>query len=175
MSTKNPNDRQPAVPPEGDDLLVSDAERELALGRLREGYVEGRITLDEYSERLDRVLDARTAADLQAATQGLPVGARSTPARPAGPAQPVPNRIVSVMSDTHRQGRWLLSRPVSALAIMSSLRIDLRDSEIPGGEVDVTVHAIMADVKILVPPGVDVVLDELTLMGAQQNKRSAPP
>src|SRR5262249_35742461 len=47
------------------DLLVSDADRERVAAQLREHYEAGRLTLDEFQERLDEAHAARTGADLQ--------------------------------------------------------------------------------------------------------------
>jgi putative copper export protein len=55
------------------DVLAADSDRERAAAALREHYVRGRLTLDELSGRLDRVLDARSRAELRVALSGLPM------------------------------------------------------------------------------------------------------
>ena len=54
------------------DTLVSDAEREQASERLRAAAAEGRLTTDEFSERIDRTYAARTHGELEAVLAGLP-------------------------------------------------------------------------------------------------------
>ena len=44
--------------------LLSDAEREVVVDRLRSALGEGRLDLDEFSDRVGDVYKARTAADL---------------------------------------------------------------------------------------------------------------
>lgn len=51
--------------------LLSDAERDVAVDRLKLGYVEGRLTLDELDERMGLTLESRTVGDLAAARLGL--------------------------------------------------------------------------------------------------------
>ena len=53
-------------------MFVGDQEREQAAATLREHYVGGRLTLDEVSERIGRVLAARSHAELRGAFSGLP-------------------------------------------------------------------------------------------------------
>lgn len=53
-------------------LRVSDAERDAVAAVLREHYADGRLTLDEFQDRLDRALAARTVADLTPLTGDLP-------------------------------------------------------------------------------------------------------
>jgi Domain of unknown function (DUF1707) len=54
------------------DTLVSDSEREQAAERLRAAAAEGRLTTDEFAERIDRTYAARTHADLEVVLAGLP-------------------------------------------------------------------------------------------------------
>jgi uncharacterized membrane protein len=53
-------------------LRIGDAERETAARELGEHYAQGRITTEEHTERLDRIWNARTAADLAPAFADLP-------------------------------------------------------------------------------------------------------
>jgi len=73
-------------------LRIGDADREALAGELREHYAHGRLTLDEFQERLDATFAARTDLDLKRITADLPhapVYARSGPAAlpPAGSRQ----------------------------------------------------------------------------------------
>jgi hypothetical protein len=54
-------------------MFAGDSERDQAAAVLREHYVRGRLTLDELSSRTERVLAARSRADLRVALAGLPV------------------------------------------------------------------------------------------------------
>jgi hypothetical protein len=64
-------------------LRIGDADREAQAGELREHYAHGRLTLDEFNERLDATFAARTDLDLKRITADLPhtpVFARPQPA-----------------------------------------------------------------------------------------------
>ena len=52
------------------EVRASDAERERAANALRDHLTEGRLTLDELSERLDRIYAAKTRAELERAAAG---------------------------------------------------------------------------------------------------------
>jgi uncharacterized membrane protein YccC len=54
------------------DLLVSDAERAQAVNELRRHYDTGRLTLDEFEERLAQAQAARSEAQLREALRQLP-------------------------------------------------------------------------------------------------------
>ena len=59
------------------NVRVSDADREFVAAQLREHYAQGRLTLDELNERLDRAFSSRTRTDLNAVTFDLPYAAPS--------------------------------------------------------------------------------------------------
>jgi len=56
----------------GRDLRIGDAEREAAATELREHYAQGRLTLEEFNQRLDAVFKAATQRDLNLLTNDLP-------------------------------------------------------------------------------------------------------
>ena len=75
-------------PPAAPGLRASDAERDAVAARLREAHAEGRLTLDEFAERLDAAFAARTRGDLAVLTRDLPPPPR--PARPRTGDEPTP-------------------------------------------------------------------------------------
>jgi Flp pilus assembly protein TadB len=67
------------------NIRVSDADRDAVAAQLREHYAQGRLTLDELNERLDRAFASRTNFELAAVTSDLPY----TPVRGVLPADRV--------------------------------------------------------------------------------------
>ncbi len=56
----------------GPDLRIGDAEREAAAAELREHYAQGRLTLEEFNQRVDAAFKATTQRDLNLITSDLP-------------------------------------------------------------------------------------------------------
>jgi hypothetical protein len=56
----------------GPDLRIGDADREAAAARLREHYAHGRLTLQEFNQRLDAAFAATRRSQLSALTRDLP-------------------------------------------------------------------------------------------------------
>lgn len=54
------------------DLRIGDADREAAAATLREHYAQGRLTLEEFNQRLDAVFASTTQSQLNHITQDLP-------------------------------------------------------------------------------------------------------
>lgn len=68
-----------------DHLRVSDAERAEVGHLLERAVAEGMITLDEFSERYDTALAARTRGELNAVLADLPMGRPAMQPRGARP------------------------------------------------------------------------------------------
>jgi hypothetical protein len=77
--------------PTDDAIRASDADREHAVGLLRDGYACGRITLDEFDERTTAAFASRTWGELRKLTQDLPAPGQRAPL-PAAPAALQPAR-----------------------------------------------------------------------------------
>lgn len=58
---------------------ATDAGRDAATGQLREHYAAGRLSLDQFQDRLDEAYRARTVRELNAVTDGLPHVGRVIP------------------------------------------------------------------------------------------------
>ena len=154
------------------ELRASDAERERTVTRLRDGTVEGRLTLEEFTERMHAAYEARTRSELDRLVGDLPERAAAV-----GSARPSRTRgwIVSVMGNTARRGRWRVAEQTNAVAVMGNATIDLRDAVLTGPQIDITVFCCMGNVYVLVPDGVDVDLSAVAIMGNKMDQRRGAP
>ena len=82
MVAVHPEDRRP-------EIRAGDADREAVIERLRANVSDGRLTMDEFEDRVALVWMARTFGDLDRITDDLPVPASMhPPARPPRPSGP---------------------------------------------------------------------------------------
>jgi hypothetical protein len=72
-------------------MRASSADRERAVDVLKAGFAEGRLTQDEYNDRMGRAYTARTYGELATLTADLPAGASPMPAWPVPAYQPPPS------------------------------------------------------------------------------------
>jgi hypothetical protein len=79
-------------------MRASSADRERAVDVLKAGFAEGRLTQDEYNDRMGRAYAARTYGDLAALTADLPAGASPLPAWPVPAYQPPPSSGTNSMA-----------------------------------------------------------------------------
>ena len=80
-------------------LRAADADREAVADRLRTAHAEGRLTVEEFGERLDAAFAARTMGELAGLTADLPAE-RARVARTGDEAEATPVPVGA----THRAG-----------------------------------------------------------------------
>lgn len=124
---------------------------------------EGRLTLEELTERLGRAYAARTSTDLAGLTEDLPVLSAPTDGAPRSPAQ----SVIAVMSGGDRTGRWHVPERLRAVAVMGGCKLDFRGAQITSQTVEVRAISIMGGIDIVVPEGVDVEVTGLAVMGGK--------
>lgn len=160
--------------------------REIKISELSTYFANDDLSLDELERRIELVYRATSAADLEQITADLNEATMSRPAdgranavsraMSATAIDSAPStRLVSLMSSTKRVGRWAVPRELDILAVMSDTRIDLTNAVIASGMVDLDLRAVMASLRITVPPGMRVVLDVGSFMSNVQSRADELP
>jgi hypothetical protein len=135
---------------------ASDDDRERAVLALREHLLAGRLTLEEFSERVEAAYLAREASDLE---------------RLAGPPPALPSRrrrarlTPALFAHVVRRGRLRIARRTTVFSGFSDVDFDLREAEIERAETDVHVIAVFGNVDVYVPEGIAVDLVGLSVFG----------
>ncbi|MBW3668870.1 MAG: DUF1707 domain-containing protein [Actinobacteria bacterium] len=145
--------------------LPSDDDRDRAVAVLRSHCADGRLTLDEFADKVVGVLQARSQADIEAVVgESLD---RSGVAVPEAESEPAcgANWVVGIMWGAQRRGRWRPRRRVNAFAFWGGCTIDFRGAELVEPEVRVTAVAMMGGIDIIVPEGVAVEVTSVPIMG----------
>jgi hypothetical protein len=88
LSAVEAGDHQEAPMAAGSGVRIGDAEREAMAASLREHYSLGRLTLDEFQQRLDAVFAARTDQDLARISADLPHLSSYAAPWPSAPVSP---------------------------------------------------------------------------------------
>nr|WP_062343185.1 DUF1707 domain-containing protein [Herbidospora sakaeratensis] len=128
-------------------LRAGHADRERVAEQLRVAVVEGRIDLDELTERIDLTYAARTLGELELVVADLP---------PDGEVPAAGLELHAVDGKVRQEGRWLVPSRISArVGRGGRLRIDFTSADCVHREVVVDIDAIswFGDVVIVVPHG----------------------
>ena len=134
------------------ELRASDADRERVVAVLAEAAGDGRLTLEEHSERVQRAYRARTLGELAGLTKDLvPPGAQ--------PLQLDDSRTVTAFFTTvRREGRWVMPDRLSVTAVGGQVILDVREALLQGMYTIVHATLVGGQLHLLVPNGVQVIV-----------------
>ena len=151
-------------------LRASDADRERAIALLRDHAAEGRLTLEEFTERMSAAYIARTNDELEELVRdlpsaGAPVVSRRRPTR----------FLFSVLGSTEREGRIRVRRRVSCLMGFGNIDLDLRQATLEGDVITIVALGAFGAIDVYVPEGVEVDLHGFALGGHKRARGNDPP
>ncbi len=157
MEPASPSQPVPGQPPA---IRVSDRDRDAVAHRLQEAFAEGRLSDEEFDQRMRAALTARLSTDLEPLIQDLP----ATAERPATVAPVVAGRkpgrfAIAYKGSIRRGGRWRVPERFSTVVYKGSGRIDLRAAELAGPVTTIVAVAYKSHIDVLVPLGVRVDLE----------------
>jgi hypothetical protein len=152
-------------------VRASDAERERTVERLRDASAEGRLTFEEFIERMTNAYEARTHAELEQLMDDLPdvSGGRVATRRR-------PTRILfSLFGSTEREGRIRVRRRVTCFTTFGNIDLDLRQATFEQDVITVVVFGAFGTADVYVPEGVEVDFRGLSLLGHTRANGNDPP
>jgi uncharacterized protein DUF1707/cell wall-active antibiotic response 4TMS protein YvqF len=141
---------------------IADADRERVLLELREHSVAGRLSLEEFAQRAEHVIAARTTDDLTKITRDLP--SERAPAEPRIGSQ----TRVMLIGGISRRGRWRLPERLRLIGLIGGLELDLTDAVIENDEPVIEVWLVIGGTEITVPEGIEVEVDGVTVLGGTE-------
>lgn len=168
-------------------------ERERVVQELCAAYAYDHLSTGELESRLDRVYKSDDRAELVTLLDGLPAARRLAPvpfvpaaaaalpdrSTPLSPGRALPadeRRYVAIFSEVKKEGAWIPTPRIAARAVFGGIHLDLRESPIPPGGIDLDLEVIIGEAKILLPPGVGADVDCTSILGSvEDNSRPAFP
>ena len=170
---------EPSGPTGDPELRAADADRERVAEVLRDAAGDGRLTMEELDERLDRVYAARTYAELTPITRDLPLTSQPVsapaPTRIRAGGKPTSRFAIAIMSGFSRAGHWVVGRNFTAFALMGGGQIDLREAVFTEGQVTIRAFTIMGGVEVIVPDGIELRVHGIPIMGGIDQPRIRAP
>jgi DUF1707 SHOCT-like domain len=144
--------RQVNPAPHPRDLRASDADRERVVAVLAEAASDGRLTLEEHTQRVHQAYTARTLGELARLTEDLV----------APPDQPLrldePRTVTALFTGARREGRWVVPGRLLVTVVGGQAVLDVRDAILQSRHTVVQATLIAGQLHLLVPDGVRVVV-----------------
>jgi len=123
-------------------VRMSDAEREAVVARLSRAAGEGRLSLDEFEQRVAEVLAARTFADVEPHVADLP----------AVPAAPETVELRATVAGLKRTGSWIVGRRLTVRARAGTVKLDFTEAVIADPVVEIELDAVASRTTLVLPP-----------------------
>ena len=171
MHADFPPTGEPPEPFPAPDVRASDADRDRVIDVLRAATADGRLTADEFSERMEAALASRTFRELAPLTADLA----------AAPAQQKPEnaqaedviRIDQRGGSVQRTGRWLVPRRLEMHPSWCDVTIDFTEAVIRYETLHIDMKMRGGSLILVVGPGIVVDADSLATRYTDVNIR--PP
>jgi len=146
-------------------IRASDAERDATLERLSAATGDGRLTLEEFSQRMDRATTAKTRTELDHLVADLPTGPGPAGGAVAGRGPGGPSWHISPIGGLSVSGPWRMERSVIVVSLIGGADLDLSQAQLAAPEVTLTKVSLLGGVSIGVPPGIRVEASGFSLIG----------
>jgi Domain of unknown function (DUF1707) len=155
---------RPGQPPAG----ITQEDREAAVVTLQRAAGDGRLPLDQFSERVGTALEAADRDELDAATAGLAAAPLTGAARPV-------SSVITLFGSRRQAGRWRLPGALRARALFGDIYLDLREVVVADEVVEISAVTLFGNLCIDVPEGVEVELDGFDVLGDRELRLAAVP
>jgi hypothetical protein len=156
------------------DLRVSDSEREHVVGVLQKAIGRGMLDLDEFTERTDVALAARTRGELNAVLTDLPGLVHRDAVRQSVPSGYGPPRnfatnlpgeplvLNAKYSSLVRSGPWLVPQALVVRNKYGSTKLDFSQAQVDYPVVYIELDAKWGSVEIIIPEHAAVDVNAIT-------------
>lgn len=169
--TPSPDENDPAK-----TFRIGHKERDEAIEILREAAGDGRITVDELDERMEKVQSAKFPIDLDEVLADLTTELPSDRFRPASAIAPAPARSLTVTGHDRfdplvikagwesevRRARWAVPPYIRCEPSMSNIELNFLEVETDLEVIEVEIVAGMGAVTVVVPADWAVNVDQLS-------------
>ncbi|MFC1413898.1 DUF1707 domain-containing protein [Streptacidiphilus sp. N1-12] len=163
----------PLDPGDPHALRASHEDRDEVVEQLRVAAGDGRLTAEELDERLETALTARTYGELALLVRDLPTSAGPSGPPRAVPAEPAPEvvRLAASHSNLERVGRWAVPLRLELEAKGANVLLDFTAAAVTHPVLDLAVSLRHSNLRLVVPAGVVVEVDELAVHGSNVRQR----
>jgi hypothetical protein len=151
------------------EFRASYEDRDRVVETLRLAAGDGRLSADEFDQRIEMALTARTYGELAALTKDLPDAAG--PAAAAEPKDLV--RIEASSGSTRRDGRWVVPKRMEIRVRSGSVRLDFTEAVIAQPTLHIDVELNSGSLTMITKPGIVVDADDVSVRSGSVRVR--PP
>ena len=149
--------------------------REQKISELSQHFANDDLSLDDLERRIELVYKAGTVAELDAITSDLRAASSAPPGSEATAvaarrlvvaADARYGRLLAIMGESRRTGRWLVPGALRVISVMSDTRLDLTQAVMASGNSEIHLTAMWSACRLIVPPGMRVINEMHAIMSS---------
>ncbi len=147
-------------------------------------FANDALDMDEFEQRVDLAHRATSIAELDVLLADLKPTTDEQPSASLVPRTEAPQvhtavrdlsiashgwrakRVRSILSDIQRKGTWPVPKKLRVTAVMGTVGLDFREAQMGPGVTKVKVKSIGGEIKIIVPPHLQVECEGRAILGA---------
>lgn len=158
------------------EMRASDADRDQVARLLNDAHADGRLTVEEYNERLDLLYTGKTHGDLDRLAADLHhEGTALARRRSALVPQERVRTQVALLSETNARPTGRVKGRLVAVSMLGNVHIDLSHASIDPAGVVIVARALLGAVNITVPADARVNMTGLPVVGSLSPTREPGP
>lgn len=158
-----------AAPP--GELRASHQDRDRVAELLRMAAGDGRLTVEELDERLEKALTARTYGELAALSRDLP----AAPGFSAGTLDAEPKSLIRIdrrSGNAKRDGRWLVPHRIEVRVTSGHVKPYFTEAVITQSSLQIDADVRSGSLKLVTKPGIVVDADDVTVRSGSVKVRA---
>jgi hypothetical protein len=147
-------------------VRMSTADRDQIVDVLNTALSAGRLTLDEFDERVAGVQNAKTYGEVEPYLKDLPIA--------VAPAAPPPREVVelgSVASSIKRKGRWNVPRRLVVRNKAASVKLDFSEALISYPVVEIDLDVLAGSTELVLPAGATADIDDVRMFAGSAKSK----
>lgn len=146
--------------------------RDKVISQLKYNLGKDHLEIEEFDQMMRVALSTQSKSELFSLVADLPKD--DSPETQESDYKPDVYRnrdmLVSVMSEQKRIGNWFSSKQLRVITVMGASEIDFRDVRFKSDLLYISLDCWFGEVRVIVPPGVNVISNVLTIAAAAGNK-----
>jgi hypothetical protein len=153
-------------------MRASDADRDHAIESLARASAEGRLTLEEYSERSGAALQARTQGELAALTADIPAPSGALVRHESADGR---HEISALLGNESRKGPWVVPAQLTVRSVLGDCHLEMQHAVIRQHVTTIDATVRFGALTVFVPDGIDVRMSGRAVLGAKSSELYGEP
>jgi Domain of unknown function (DUF1707)/Cell wall-active antibiotics response 4TMS YvqF len=153
-------------------MRASDADRDQAIESLATASAEGRLTLEEYSDRSGAALAARTQGELAVLTADIPASSGPLARYQSSAAG---HEITALLGNESRKGPWVVPAQLTVRSVLGDCHLEMQQAVIRQHVTTIDATVRFGSLTVFVPDGIDVRMSGRAVLGAKSSDLYGQP